>query len=376
MTGNNRNNGDVQRILSDTISRLLADHVSDRVRHEAEQGQFPTTTWQALVEAGLMDVLVFEGASTPTTGWPEASLLMRSAGAFGIPAPFVETIIARWILSSAGLDAPDTPLTIAGLSGAGAGLVLDGTKGSFTVSGTLSRVPWGRDAEAVVTVVIKEGVPYAVCAPVAQSHVTHSVNLAREPRDNLSFDKAPVMAAATRLMPDSVMMAGALARAGQMAGALDRVVALTVRYARDRVQFGRPIAAFQAIQQALAVLSTQAAAADMAAEQAAQAMHLAEESDAIFAVAVAKTRADDATGIGAGMAHQIHGAIGFTYEHELQFSTRRLWSWRTEFGSGQYWAARLGRAALDHGGDALWPWLVAHKTVGIDELKERNYESV
>ena len=59
------------------------------------------------------------------------------------------------------------------------------------------------------------------------------------------------------------------------------------------------------------------------------------------------------------IAHQVHGAIGFTYEHALQFVTRRLWSWRAEFGGEGDWAVELGRAVSERGADALWPHLTA-----------------
>jgi len=66
-------------------------------------------------------------------------------------------------------------------------------------------------------------------------------------------------------------------------------------------------------------------------------------------------RAGEAAGLGAGIAHQVHGAIGFTYEHSLHFATRRLWSWRAEFGSESQWAQVLGRAIAARGANQLWP---------------------
>jgi acyl-CoA dehydrogenase len=81
--------------------------------------------------------------------------------------------------------------------------------------------------------------------------------------------------------------------------------------------------------------------------------------DAAFEIAAAKIRTGEAAGLGAGIAHQCHGAIGFTYEHSLHFVTRRLWSWRAEFGGEGYWQAELGRAAAREGGNALWPMVTA-----------------
>jgi acyl-CoA dehydrogenase len=57
------------------------------------------------------------------------------------------------------------------------------------------------------------------------------------------------------------------------------------------------------------------------------------------------------------IAHQVHGAMGFTYEHRLHHYTKRLWSWRDDFGTEVYWNTLLGRKALEVGGDGLWPFL-------------------
>jgi acyl-CoA dehydrogenase len=81
--------------------------------------------------------------------------------------------------------------------------------------------------------------------------------------------------------------------------------------------------------------------------------------DAVFEIAVAKIRTGEAAGLGAGIAHQAHGAIGFTYEHTLHFNTRRLWSWRAEFGAESYWSEHLGREVAARGPDQLWPLLAS-----------------
>jgi acyl-CoA dehydrogenase len=141
-----------------------------------------------------------------------------------------------------------------------------------------------------------------------------------------------------------------------MAGALAGMLQQSVRYVTERRQFGRPIGAFQAIQHALAVLAGHAAAAGIASEHAFRA---ADRGEPELEVAAAKIRVGEAAGIAAGIAHQVHGAIGFTYEHSLHFWTRRLWSWRAEFGSESRWAAELGRAVVGRGADALWLDLTA-----------------
>jgi alkylation response protein AidB-like acyl-CoA dehydrogenase len=123
---------------------------------------------------------------------------------------------------------------------------------------------------------------------------------------------------------------------------------------KPAVQFGRPIAKFQAIQQQLALLAEQAAAASVAVESAASAVAAARPS-ASLAIAAAKIRAGEAAGKVAEIAHQVHGAIGFTHEHSLHRLTRRLWSWRDEFGTESQWSLDLGKEVMAAGADALWP---------------------
>jgi acyl-CoA dehydrogenase len=160
--------------------------------------------------------------------------------------------------------------------------------------------------------------------------------------------------------PDAIRLYGAMARAAQMAGALDSILEQGVRYATERKQFGRPIANFQAIQHNLAIVAGHVAASGIAAELAFRAADRADAAkpgegyDPSFETAVAKIRVGEAAGVCAGLVHQVHGAIGFTYEHSLHFATRRLWSWRAEFGSENGWAIELGRRVASRGADNLW----------------------
>jgi alkylation response protein AidB-like acyl-CoA dehydrogenase len=140
-----------------------------------------------------------------------------------------------------------------------------------------------------------------------------------------------------------------------MAGALERALELAVRYATERVQFGRKIGQFQAIQQELARFAGEVAAAVAAALSAAGALERGE--DALLAVASAKIRTAQAAQEGALIAHQVHGAIGVTDEYALHHSTLRLWAWREEFGNEAAWAMELGRTIAMHGADRLWPAL-------------------
>ena len=146
-----------------------------------------------------------------------------------------------------------------------------------------------------------------------------------------------------------------------MVGAMERCLKYALTYANERKQFGRPLAKFQAIQHMLAEAAGEFAASTAAADGAADAWG----SPAFLqATAFAKARVGEASGKVAAICHQVHGAMGFTHEHPLHFSTRRLWSWRDEFGSEAYWQEEIGRSVCAGGGEALWDALVGVSHLG------------
>ena len=284
--------------------------------------------------------------------------ILRVAGRFALPAPLAETMVAAWLLSESGLAVPPGPLTVAPVERA-ALPILARASGGWRLVGTARVVPWARDASSIAMLAAHEG--HVMVARVAPDRLalTRGATLADEPRDDLRFDNVTLAAgdvapAGRGIDLDALWRRGALARVAQMTGALEAVLDMTVRYAGERVQFGRPIGKFQAIQQQVAELAAQVAASGVACDGAIAA---AERGAATFEIAAAKARVSEAAGLAAAIAHQVHGAIGFAREHRLNLYTRRLWSWREEFGDESYWWGWLGRTVAAVGGEALWPFL-------------------
>ncbi len=349
---------ELRTLLGDTVTRLFTDLVTKELIESAEKGAWPEALWRALEEGGLTLPLVPEALGGAGGTWLDAHVVVRAAGRHAAPVPLAETIVASWLLAGAGLEVPFGPLTLAPVHRDDV-LTLARAGGGWRVRGSAARVPWGAAAGHVVVVGEADGRTMIALVARGAARVTADRNLALEPRDTLVFDDAPVLAAAPAaagLGADAVTLYGALARSAQMAGALESLLTQSTRYVGERRQFGRPIGSFQAIQHQLAVLAGHAAAAGIAAERAFAA---ADTGDPGFEVAVAKIRSGEAAGLGASIAHQVHGAIGFTYEHSLHFATRRLWSWRAEFGSESRWATELGRTVTARGADALWADLTA-----------------
>ncbi|MBX3508938.1 MAG: acyl-CoA/acyl-ACP dehydrogenase [Parvibaculum sp.] len=336
---------ELQTILSDSVNGLLSDRVNKALIQKAEEGVFPSVLWNEVEANGLTRVLVPEDQGGAGATWADAAIVLKAAGEHVAPLPLAEAILANWFLAEAGLEAPEGVTTL--LDG---DFVFQGGK----LSGEAKRVPWGRDAAHGVALVKGE----IVLVPLAGAKIAPGLNVAREPRDHVVLNEVAVKSAKAALPNDAMQLYGALIRACQMAGALSYLSAQSVAYANERTQFGKPIGKFQAIQQQLAVLSTQAAACGVITDFAC-AQVVKRGAEAAFEIAAAKIRVDDASSIATSIAHQVHGAIGFTYEHGLHFATRRLWSWRAEFGSGTEWAKRLGRETIKGGADALWPHVTA-----------------
>ncbi|MFI7344028.1 acyl-CoA dehydrogenase family protein [Streptomyces sp. NPDC050085] len=241
-----------------------------------------------------------------------------------------------------------------------------GTMGDDTalrVSGTLPRVPGARGATVLVAA---QGPGGPVLFPVdpTRTSVETGANLAGEPRDTLHLSDYQVPAELVRpltpqLLAESELRA-ALCRAALIAGAAERCVQLTVAHTATRIQFGRPLGHFQAVKQEEARLIEESALVGAAVEAAGEALERL-GAEAAFEVAAAKAQASASVAEIARIAHQLHGAIGFTELSELHFATTRLWSWRDEDGDEAYWSARLGRAALAQRPEQLWPALTGSK---------------
>jgi acyl-CoA dehydrogenase len=344
-------NGSVGAMLRETAERLFQTHCEIATQRSADKGIWPAALWAAMEDAGLHRALVPEAAGGFGVAVPDALSLLRVAGAHAVPLPLAETMLASWLLAGAGLDIPDGPLTVGPVRD-GESLTLTAADDGWRVSGTLSRVPWARDVDRLV--VLAE--PRVALVGKQAWSVEAGENVAREPRDTVRFDGAVLAAAPSATTTLDLIAVGAAMRTQQIAGALTRLTEMTTQYAQERVQFGRPIGKFQAVQQNLAVMAGQAAAAVAAADLAAEAVAA---SVKILPIAAGKARAGEAAGIATGIAHQVHGAIGFTFEHSLHFLTRRLWSWRDEFGKDLGWNRLLGRHMAQAGADSLWAEITA-----------------
>lgn len=348
------------KMFVEAASRVLQDWCTEPAYERADAGGIHADLWQKLEEGGFTSLLVPEDQGGVGASLADAVELLRLAGRHGAPVPLAETMVASWVLSQAGLPAVRGPLTLA-LGADGSSWKLSNSSGKAKLTGSQVDVPWGLSATVVVVAQQGEEAVVGVAKPGRISGMGRS-NIAGEPRDNLAARALGITAMATtrRFSRDQVLRHIAIARAGMMVGALGHALEMSVRYVRDRKQFGRPLGKFQAVQQQLAVLAGEVAASSAITDAA---VARVDQWDGDLLVAAARARLADAVDK-VSIAHQVHGAIGFTREYALHLNTRRLWAWRDEYGSALHWREMLGRHFIGTPADDLWPRLAA---VGREE---------
>lgn len=331
---------DLRRLVDDIGVRCA----ESRRGHRGPVEVFDDALWRALEDTGLSRLTGQDASAADIAVVLEG--IARHAGA----VPIAESdVLAGWLSRRVGLGAPgddtgDGPHTVAI-----AGAEIHGGR----LRGVAREVPWARDCRAVLLVAETPG---AACAAVLDSPtVTRGRNLAGEPRDTVAFD-LPIDAT-QRIASDVVSelrRRGAWARCCQVLGALEAVRTLTIDHTRERVQFGRPLSAFQTVGHGLAGLSGEVertrAAVTLAVAAASEYGFGHQRTD--LAVTAAKVVTGQAARSVTAVGHQLHGAIGVTAEHSLWRATMRALSWTDEFGGTAHHARRLGHAAL--GAEQTW----------------------
>ncbi|CCE08459.1 putative acyl-CoA dehydrogenase [Bradyrhizobium sp. STM 3843] len=352
---------EAENIVVATAEKIFADLANPQTINHDKDGRWQAPLWQALSDAGLPLALVPEHLGGAGADLADGFGVLAAAGRFALSVPLAETMLAGWLLAQAGIAPPEGEMTVAPVRPQDAiTLHADGT-----LSGRARGVPFARASRHIAVLVSGASGLSVALVPTDRLRIDTGLNLAFEGSDSVVFDKVePARIAAVPVGFDqtSLMLMGGVVRSLQIAGALDSLLAITVKYAGDRIAFEKPIAKFQAVQHNLAKLAGESAAALAAATSAADALANATAfDDAVFLEATsAKIRCGEAAEKGAAIAHQVHGAIGFTTEHILHRYSLRALAWRDDFGSESYWAVELGKRITARGADELWP-LVASR---------------
>lgn len=305
-------------LIEDLSAQVFA---SRDVRHRDSAG-VDESVWAIFRSTSLDKTLAFGDCLDVRN----ASIVLRAAGHSAASIPACETMLANWLASRAGWEEDSSLPSL------------------VTASDGWDRVPWGRFATALYF--LRDGFICRCTQPTTVLRM--SANVAGEPRDEMVLQGAAIEQSEVRIDADELSSLGALCRAAMMTGAMDAALELTVEHAAQRIQFGRPISQFQAVQQMLAQFAAQTAAASAA-------LDIGVSDFSVFTAAVAKARVSEAVALTTEIAHQVCGAMGFTVEYPLQRFTRRLWAWREEYGNEFVWNKRIGTMVASRCKDGLWP---------------------
>jgi hypothetical protein len=311
--------------------------------------------------AELWDELSAHGVAHPFHGglsaWSEAGAILSASARFAAALPIAENVVASYILHAAQLELPSARLTVC--DPLHSGLKLEGDH----VAGTASFVPYAAVSSHAIAIAQDTSGPVLVCFELRGVEARPAENLAREPRDMLRVARVPAQRLGDDAAPISKLtLLGSLARATQLATFSEAVLALSIEHAQTRRQFGRPIAEFQAIRHALAVLAQAVAVARCSvalAEAAVDGDATLTTKTVVRAVARAHIESRCAARAAIRDGHAIHAALGFSFEHPLQRFTTRLMSYRAEFDAPLGFAHWLGRDILSRGAGSLWNDLVS-----------------
>ncbi|HUH61059.1 MAG TPA: acyl-CoA dehydrogenase [Candidimonas sp.] len=326
----------MDNLFSDAVERLFAQSVTPSVIRAIEAGGSPDELWQAFEASGFLDVLIPEEHDGAGLALSDAFSLLMFAGQYAVPLPFAHTMLARAWLSGAGVAIPPGAIVIAGSP-----IVRNGTELDSDA------VPFGRVADWLLADSETGAILLPVTAAQRQPCAHHGSVAA-----SLHWDACPPNAVSINYAAPSGASLTQIAAAGYatlLAGAAARVLELTLDYANQRNQFGKPIGKFQAVQNQISVMAERAWAARMAAQLACQGTGPFPRP---LLAAVGKSTASEASCLIADIGHAVHGAIGVTEEYDLQLYTRRLREWRLAAGSESYWASHIGSALLSKKGES------------------------
>ncbi|THD51930.1 MAG: acyl-CoA dehydrogenase [Bradyrhizobium sp.] len=352
---------EVENIVAETAERIFADLADAQTVNRDKKGGWKTPLWRALTESGLPLAWVAEDCGGSGASLAEGFSVLSAAGRFALAVPLAETMLAGWLLSQAKIASPDGAMTVA--PAGPRDRITVGADG--TLSGRARGVPFAGDAGHIAVLAQASGGVSIALVDGSACRIEPGLNLGGDGSDTVTFSS--VTPAAIKPAPQgfdqtSLLLMGAVARSLQIAGALESMLDISVRYSNERVAFEKKISKFQAVQHNLARLAGESAAAIAAATSAADTFASGAASDdaAFLEAASAKIRCSEAAEKGAAIAHQVHGAIGFTIEHILHRYSLRALAWRDDFGSESYWAVELGKRVAARGADELWP-LVASR---------------
>lgn len=362
---------DQQHLRAAAAELLAARQSTSDARAAGESpGGYAESLWKEMVELGWPALALPEEHGGLGAGLVELCLLCEELGRHRIPSPLLTTVacaalpIARhgdawhrdgWLgaVTAGRVLSYARAAPHARWDAPGSAVTALPSGGGFRLDGTAMFVPYAGSAGALLVITqtgsATELTAMLVDTPAPGIHVERLDVVGTTPEYRVDFTGVPVPAhrvlgavgdgGAIAATADAL---GTVATCAEMVGGAQGVLDMTVDHARTREQFGRPIGSFQAVQQHCATIAADVLGARLAGYEAA--WLLSRDRPAAVPVSVAKAQASETYQRACALAHQVHGAIGFTAEHDLHLFTRHATGTALAFGDADHHTARIATA--------------------------------
>jgi alkylation response protein AidB-like acyl-CoA dehydrogenase len=338
-----------QELIKSTAAELLESRSATAgARAVADDpAGYSAALWKEMAELGWMGLAVPESYGGLGMGFLEVCLLIEEMGRFQVPSPFLPTVAccappiaafgtdeqkADW------LDAIARGRVISPIprrwDSPGADLVATETADGFVLDGTALFVPYAHVADHLLVAADDAALLVDTASPGISVEPLTVIGPGRPHRVVFSGVAVPADRALARGAADAISSYGAAATCAEMVGAAQRVLDLTIEYATQRKQFGKPIGGFQAVQHHCADMATDVLSSRFISYEAI--WRLSAGLDATTEISMAKAWVSEAYQRVCTLGHQVHGAIGFTHEHDLHLYSGHAMSAALTFGDGDF----------------------------------------
>ena len=307
--------------------------------------------WAAMADQGWLALEVPPDEDGLGLGLVEVAVLCEQIGRRLVAAPFLSSVVALGALSTAEAraDAATKEWRAALGEGAAVGCVAvapgdtlsvesPGPGGSPRLRGVTPPTAYAPSADVAV-VVLPEGVYAVDLRSAGRPDAVPAMDRTRE-LGVLVFDGTPAVALGGGDAADLVLDRAATLASAEMLGAADRVLTMSVDYAKDRVQFGKPIGSFQAVKHMLADALVDVEGMRSTVYYAAWCV-AAGDADRPLAASMAKAWCSDASRRVMGAGLQVHGGIGFTWEHDMHLYVKRAQLDQVSYGDAAFHRDRI-----------------------------------
>ncbi|MGG0658519.1 acyl-CoA dehydrogenase family protein [Rummeliibacillus pycnus] len=349
---------EMKEMIVEVVEKIFKKHFTKESVDLVDDGNWAENVWDILEEKDLLRIASSEHAGGAGGDLDDLLTLYSLIGKYAAPIPFVETTLANYFLESAGLSISNKKVTYSVKA-------QQVTRNDDAINGILYEIPWARHVDELVIMV--EG--QLVHISLSEAFIEPHSNLAGEPRDKVTLKDAKVIQVSSPLslqQSAQFIVLDTAAKNAIISGALTKANDLTVKYTKEREQFGRPIHRFQLVQQHLAILAGEVVITNAAVENMITALL---SHDGFNEVGYTRIRIDEAAKTVAASAHQVHAAIGVTHEHSLHQYTRRLWAWRDEGYTVNYWKKEIAKKLLQTETTDIWTYLT-NPQESIKPIKE------